>query len=442
MERMSAPAPVFNLNLAGYSFQQILNFFGYVPTDIIELDELTIRGLSLRQQLVHSGQIPAPLLNSVDAFVSDAVRWIEAVKCPSSSLKKAPLKSALPAEQTNTNHILPEAKHPAVHEDPAVKPAPYVVPTQITTGTRNPIQHPTIKRYVTIDSRTRENYYHSTASDFIMELPEKVSRIVDMQLSAFEIPMAFYNVSSHLQNNHFQLSYSVSVADEDETKEETEKITVVVPDGNYNALDLIQVINSILAPRNDEADLLFPNRASSYIQFQVDITESGGGTGKVTVNTVTNDVFSFSAVHLYFGKNERGEDDRLELPKKMGWILGFQKKEYEHATTYTSESIIDPGSMRYMYLAVDDYQRSTCSSFLSSMLPTDVLARITVKGTYFSLLMADNLNFITEPRRYFGPVDIRKVRIRLLDEWGRLVHLNAANFSICLTFTILYDMAI
>jgi hypothetical protein len=70
----------------------------------------------------------------------------------------------------------------------------------------------------------------------------------------------------------------------------------------------------------------------------------------------------------------------------------------------------------------------------------NILARISVKGSYFSLLMENDFNIVTEPRTYFGPVDIQRLRIRLFDDRGRLLNMNNANYSFCLNLKMLYDL--
>jgi hypothetical protein len=54
--------------------------------------------------------------------------------------------------------------------------------------------------------------------------------------------------------------------------------------------------------------------------------------------------------------------------------------------------------------------------------------------------MENDYNIVSEPRTYFGPIDIQKLRIRLLDEHGRTLDMNNANYSFCLLFKILYDL--
>jgi hypothetical protein len=70
----------------------------------------------------------------------------------------------------------------------------------------------------------------------------------------------------------------------------------------------------------------------------------------------------------------------------------------------------------------------------------DILARISIKGSYFSLIMESDFNIVTEPRRYFGPVDIQRLRIRLFDDKGRILPMNNSNFSFCLNLKMLYDL--
>ena len=52
----------------------------------------------------------------------------------------------------------------------------------------------------------------------------------------------------------------------------------------------------------------------------------------------------------------------------------------------------------------------------------------------------DNFNLITSPRQYFGPVDIQKLQIQLLDEYGRILNLNNMDYSFCLTFQTIYEL--
>jgi len=63
-----------------------------------------------------------------------------------------------------------------------------------------------------------------------------------------------------------------------------------------------------------------------------------------------------------------------------------------------------------------------------------------VKSDYFTLITDNNLKIVTEPREYFGPVDIQRLHIRLLDDHGRVLDMNNTNYSFCLTFKMVYNL--
>jgi hypothetical protein len=73
-------------------------------------------------------------------------------------------------------------------------------------------------------------------------------------------------------------------------------------------------------------------------------------------------------------------------------------------------------------------------------LNKNILARISLQSSTFDVLEQNNLNLITTPREYFGPVNIQTMNIQLLDEYGRVVNLNNMDFSFCLTLTTVYDI--
>jgi hypothetical protein len=48
----------------------------------------------------------------------------------------------------------------------------------------------------------------------------------------------------------------------------------------------------------------------------------------------------------------------------------------------------------------------------------------------------DSLN---RTREYFGPVDIQRLSVQILDEYGRILDLNNMDWSFILSFVCLYD---
>ena len=99
---------------------------------------------------------------------------------------------------------------------------------------------------------------------------------------------------------------------------------------------------------------------------------------------------------------------------------------------------------KYIYLAIDDYQKSVNNLFLEGInnnsINENILARISLNSDDFTILMDNSIKLITEPRIYFGPVDLQKLRVRIFDDHGRILDMNNTNYSFVLTLKILYDI--
>jgi hypothetical protein len=80
------------------------------------------------------------------------------------------------------------------------------------------------------------------------------------------------------------------------------------------------------------------------------------------------------------------------------------------------------------------------SAFNSSILNKNILARISLNASPFSLFNENNYNIVTTPRDYFGPVNLQNLNVQLLDEYGRILELNNMDYSFCLTLTVVYDI--
>ena len=140
-------------------------------------------------------------------------------------------------------------------------------------------------------------------------------------------------------------------------------------------------------------------------------------------------------------------DFNTPINLKLGWLLGFRSGVYSGNSVYISEGIIDLYGPKYGFLAVDDYNNNVnngfYSAFTQSILNQNILSRISFPNQTsktFNIINHNNMNLITYPRQYFGPVDIHKLSIQLLDEYGRILNLNNMDFSFCLAFDMIYDL--
>jgi hypothetical protein len=244
-----------------------------------------------------------------------------------------------------------------------------------------------------------------------------------MQLSSIELPTTFYTISKQLGNHFFTLSISSNTT------------IITIPDGNYAPSDLVDYLNSTIqglgAPFSD-------------VIFVLNIilgTKTGSGqliAGIKDPATITNFSLNFQA------DINGNEDKYTPLPLKLGWLLGFRCGIYENNSSYVSEGIVETSGTRYLFVVVDDHNNNVnngfYSAFSSSLLNNNILARIALQSNYFNIFSENNLTLVTTPRDYYGPVDIQKLDIQLLDEYGRVLNINNMDYSLCIKFTTIYDL--
>jgi hypothetical protein len=320
------------------------------------------------------------------------------------------------------------------HDVQERKPTPFLnsFPSEFFPGIINPLKKRVSTKNLNIDTRFRENYYGSPATNYHLNLPIKMSSVMTMQLSAFEMPTTFYNVSKQYGNNFMTISITDSTIP---ITPITTSAVLTIQDGNYTYDTITSYLNSILTNLGDPFDNLI---------FAINIMNTSG-SGQMVVGVKTGVDLTTIQFSLNFQADKNGKEDKsTPLPLKLGWTLGFRNGFYINNSTYVSEGVVDLLGPRYIYLVVDDYNNNVnnnfYSAFTTSILNNNILARISMNANFFDILGQNNLSIITTPREYYGPVDIQKMNIQLLDEYGRVLDINNMDYSFCLTFKTVYDI--
>ena len=410
-----------DLDVKNYNINELENLFGL--SEKYDLHDLNNKELILQKKLLDSTSISETLRKQIIDFITNAKNKII-----------SRIKSLRANQQKETYELTYETMNPLVqvydHFIQNRQETTYLTsnPSNFVPGKMNPLRNRIIRQTLNIDSRFRDNYYANTSSNYHYDLPLLIKNVVSLQLASMDFPCTFYNINKAFDNNYFTIIIKNS------------SFVVTIPDGNYTPDDFINCINNVLST----APGLF-----KYIYLILDISNGISGTGKIIIgirdnyiNSNINTTFNFT---LDFIKDVNGlENKSTPLPLKMGWILGFRNGVYTDNSTYTSEGIVDLLAHRYIYLVVNDYNNNVndgfYASFTDSILNKNILARISVTGGGFNIISQNNLGLITYPRQYFGPVNIQKLQIQLLDEYGRILDLNNMDYSICLTMETLYDL--
>jgi hypothetical protein len=412
-----------DLVIENYTVGDLERLFQFAPQTHYTRDQVISREAKIRTAFLSMGAVEPTQVRALIDFLSRAKMVLIYARCDATAASAAdplPMKRprhdpSWPSPPASTTSFLP---------DTFTK-----VPDHV-----NPLVHRAIHKCVTIDSRFREPYDMQKGSDFVVKLPFTLPKVVSINVHSFEIPVSFYCFDEKRDNHYLYLRIVLPAVSVDDPSPEEERVFFVAP-GNYNAMELIQAWNAVFSA------LPLTDPFSTFV-FSLDINEHHSGTGKVTVTTTHPTMLSF----VLDASRDRHliRDARHSIQRKMGWHLGFRKTVYEGARAYVSESIIDPAVTRYLYLVVDDFQNNvhdhymTCN-FESSLNNKKVLARIPVKQLYFGMMMETDVSAVTLPRIYFGPVDLHKLHIRLLDDFGQLVELNGADFSFALNVSLLRE---
>jgi hypothetical protein len=431
-----------DLNINNYSITDLENFF-QIKSGKYTSSRVDQREYEIREQLLSSGHINKKFKRDLIAFLEEAKSRLLQTLPQEKPPTTIPKNAILDKDQVPRSEELATSRVPLIIERP---PTHYinVQTSEYYQGTMNPLNTRTITKYITVDSRFRDRYTQCSSSNFTINLPTRINKVVSMQLTSLELPRGFYNISASYGNNYFFMQIFTKV-----NGIGTEfKRVVVVPDGNYTSQGLIEEINNILSPLDSDGNLVNVNDAFSYVQFIIITSDDGSGSNKVIVRLnpdYPSVISTFEEVVLNFGTDVNGNVDTRYISSKLGWNLGFINMLYSNNVEYITEKIIEPNSIKYIYLAVDDYNKSVNNTFITAFeqngLKPNILARISLHGKgYDNLIINDKYTILTEPRTYFGPVDIQRLHITLFDDHGRTLHMNFADYSFCLKLVVMYDL--
>ena len=432
----------FDLNISNYTINELEKMLelrnGYTKAEIIT--QTTI----FKDKVLGENNMPISKKNDIVDFLNKASNKI--IKKLTLSLEKTQ-DDFTPAFEKMTNTIIPGNGSSAVIEKPSVVAGlnwpkfsgRLIDNADQPPGIINPINVRTIKRTINLDTRFRPNYYTSSSTDFSLTLPVRIKNAVSMRIASIEIPISWYVVAKYWGNSFFKIEWGTKTGNDFQYN-----YTVTIPDGNYElfwqaateATDLASTINTFMHANGDPI--------LQDIVFNVDRTSgrSGFAWKSGSPNSPQNFKISFSI-------DENGNSDfSTILQFRLGWLLGFRVGFYE-GLSIVSEGICYMKGPRYAFISINDFNNSVSnyfiSAFSSSLLQKDIIARINLtyiqqqQGVY-QTGQDDGLSTqINRQRSYFGPVDIERLEIKLLDEFGRIIDLNNMDWSMALTMECLYD---
>ena len=98
---------------------------------------------------------------------------------------------------------------------------------------------------------------------------------------------------------------------------------------------------------------------------------------------------------------------------------------------------------KYFYFCINDFQKSVNQAVLgvyeNSFLSRNILARILIREGKYIVLFDDGSDTITKKREYFGPVNVERLHVELINEYGQHININNQDFSFALELEVQYE---
>jgi len=369
-------------------------------------------------------------------------------------------------------------------------------------GKLNPTLSNTTTRMVVIDSFFRQESSNNVevSTDYTLDLSDRLSRVLSLRLYSVQIPMTFYviddvygNTCFWITNEEQNIPISIPPANYTPTSlvdalnlsfttagftdvsveydSSTFKITLLLdgglytppPDSSYTGFSL-EVDTTFVTFYNPEKPLecnttcipqaLKINETLGYLmgfqsQAQYQILEDGNVAESV-VNLygpryLVLMLDDFAQNHLNNGLVTITEPSKLvKLPDYYTTDHPFICEEDNQGNQVPQLVQSGPRTLTQNQLyTINEIMKNNANNLdTRSKAPTttNVLAVIPLKNQNRGSIYVDFSGQLQENKRtYFGPVDIERMRIKLLDDKGNTLNLNGANWSFTLLSENLYQ---
>jgi len=336
------------------------------------------------------------------------------------------------------------------------------------------VQKETKRKYLNIDTRFRDDYNdpsNSSHIENIITLPQTITDVKSIMICNAEIPISYYNISASLGNNVFSVSYSVdpgpNVFGTSSNGQASNNVSVnvtypfILNDGVYDISGLQSEI--VYKLKNQYPTIGFGNDIRFNIANTLDISNA---TAISTTNSYRyyysyfKSISGLAYIHFDINTFTSGSYNQVNITNKydykttLGWLLGYRKQTTIYLSPsaplgtanyaylgVVSDSIVDLNGPRYLYIVVDEFSKGNQNSFISplsnSIMNKNILSRLnydTKLHPFGSVLSASIITgtLLSDRRSYSGKIDIQKLKVQLVNEYGKPVNLNGLDFSFCL----------
>jgi len=373
----------------------------------------------------------------------------------------------------NDHYIIPNSKLPIKQS--------YDIP--IVQGQINPNLQNVNNRVLSINSQYRQNITTS-GTDFTMDLNESLSEVVQMTLLSFEITHSWYAFDTTYGTTAYMCNGYV----------------INIEPGNYTPDELVIALNNTISPSSGISGIVFSynknngkvtinntNPSSNY-KFTFFSSENLSSSNPLISNQKVNSSLGYllgfkmynsdnnieftlnfgekitgnSIVDVYgpkylllgiedFNNNKLNkgvisstdEFTSLNLPSYYNCDVSLSNPLFTKRVDSVTGKNIPSGlttAQGYTITEIYNQQKNKVDNKYNGSISSNVFARIPInKGNDFSTIINTTSNLRNNLRKYYGPVDITRLRITLYDDKGYILNINNNDFSFSLLIDELYQ---
>ena len=310
----------------------------------------------------------------------------------------------------------------------------------------------TITRILTVDSKFKDDDRKNTTSHFQVSFPERINEVTKMEIMEYSGPSAIRMISGAQQNNFFTLTLKYSDETPDATKVIKSPDTYRIERSIMTSATIIEFINNINAQLNVAGD----NFEYGSFKFNHEIV-AGVSLNEIIMDRTISFVYdptvasNVSEVILDFVSPIPGQSTvPVVFEKSLGYILGFRKGKVSSSVLSNNKyyieaaSLVDLNDFKYAYLIVDDFISNSETNIITSEVKSqgNCAGSLRHGGNILGKIIYRNeLNYnmynrvISTPREYYGSVDIQKLKIALVNEYGDYIDTQELDWSFTLRLT-------
>ena len=352
-------------------------------------------------------------------------------------------------------------------------------------GIINPNLKNSIKRTLLIDSKYRPNILPYSSDEngitkntnFTFQLSEPINNVVSIKLNSYQIPTSWYAFDKNYGNISLEAS----------------GILLTIEEGNYTYLELMTELNSLFSSNSinldvsfnsinnkytientggtditiyfhkrvgfgDDSNTFMNQNLGWYMGYRIDEDENGdvkliisGSSSEkaVAVADITGPKQLYLVVDDFNNNHLNNAIISMNLVDKKLKLPSYAKSRNDNVCDASGVAYYSKTAPRtltqaqlYTINSIIEEDKNTEKKRLYGPRTNNVLGIISLKevGNIRPDSIIEHGNNLEENKReYFGPVNIERLRIKLIDEKGNIVNLNDNDWSFSLIIEQLYQ---